>query len=140
MDAGLRHRHGSGRTLHEEVHIINRPIRPDQIDAGEADAAAEVGQVFEVDPDELEVQLLLFVLDLEIAAVRLRLFGDMFLDPGGDVVDGDCGPGRRCLRQRRTRRHQQGGVDEPPQNKSVSCDHWFPFSRNRLELKLNSDL
>jgi hypothetical protein len=91
MHAGLRHRHSARCALHEEVHIVNRTISPYQIHTCETDAATESGKIFQMDPDKLKAQFLVVVLEFEIAAVRVRVLGDVFFDAGCDVIDGHFG-------------------------------------------------
>src|SRR5216117_1695068 len=78
VDTGLRDRHRAGRTFHEKVHVINRPVSPDQIYTREVNAAAEVGQILQMDADEFQIQFLLVECNLEVSAACLGLLGNMF--------------------------------------------------------------
>src|ERR1051325_2183365 len=87
VDTGLSDRHFARDSFHEEVHIVYRTIGPDQIHASEADATLERGQIFQMNPDQLEAQFLLLEAKPEVAPIRPGLLADVFLDTGGDIVN-----------------------------------------------------
>lgn len=72
----------------KEVHIVNRAVGLDQIDAGELHALAEVGQIPHVDPDKAQFQRLALIFDDESALVAGGFFFDVRFNLSRDLLDG----------------------------------------------------
>src|SRR5262249_58362989 len=80
VDRRLGDRRRAGQPLHEEVHVVNRTVGADQIDAGDLHSTAEIGEVLRVDADELQLEVLSLERDAEVAVAGARGVEDVLLD------------------------------------------------------------
>src|SRR5439155_21229681 len=123
MDAGLGYGHRTGWAFHEEVHIVNVAVSPGQVHAREANAATEVCQILEMDADQFEAQLLLVMFNFEITAARLRLLGNVLLDPDGNIVHAGRWTAGHLGGRSPATGHQRGRGYQHRKNKNASRLH-----------------